>query len=152
MKKIMVIGALALMSVLVLGGCKKKTPPPSEVHVYGWHMTAWQADGNTGDFPKGVYIEFKGDGSFDLYQDLNTNGFEKLTGSYTLDSSFKLTGTYADGSAWAYNYTVAGLSNPNLTVAAGVAGTMTMTALEDAAYKTTWTAGEIPASVLVQVQ
>ena len=45
-----------------------------------------------------------------MYQDVSSNGFVKMTGTYTFDeTSKKLTGKYSDGENWAYDYTVSGV-------------------------------------------
>lgn len=68
-------------------------PPPGETDVYGWHMTKWEVGGDDTNFPKEVYIVFDEEKNFEMYQDVSSNGFVKMTGTYTFDeTSKKLTG------------------------------------------------------------
>ena len=62
------------------------------------------------EFPEGGLYRFREEKNFEMYQDVSSNGFVKMTGTYTFDeTSKKLTGKYSDGENWAYDYTVSGV-------------------------------------------
>lgn len=116
MKRLISLLAVALFGVALVGCSdnEETTPPtppdPKPVDVYGWHMTKWEVGGDDTNFPKEVYIVFDEEKNFEMYQDVSSNGFVKMTGTYTFDeTSKKLTGKYSDGENWAYDYTVSGV-------------------------------------------
>ena len=93
-----------------------------------------------------------------MYQDVSSNGFVKMTGTYTFDeTSKKLTGKYSDGENWAYDYTVSGVDwlfgqlNQETGEMSGVGETMVMTAADDSTYKLTFVYGIIPDEVINSV-
>lgn len=125
-------------------GTEEILPPPVEKDASGWHMTKWEIGSEDANFPKEVYLVFAEDGTFSMYQDVASNGFEKLTGTYAFDeASKKLSGVYSDGEAWAYDYTVGGVDS----VIGKEGQKMTLTATSDADYKLTFVYGEIPETV-----
>lgn len=81
--------AVALFGVALVGCSdnEETTPPtppdPKPVDVYGWHMTKWEVGGDDTNFPKEVYIVFDEEKNFEMYQDVSSNGFVKMTGTYT---------------------------------------------------------------------
>lgn len=162
MKKLLSLLAVALFGVSLIGcsegGGETPPPPPPPVVGHGWHLTQWEVGSETSDFPKDVYLICKKDeatpaptqagsetGTFTMYQDVNTSGYVKLTGTYTFDTATKqFNGKYSDNEAWAYVYTVSGVDS----VLGGAGQTMTMTAVSDASYKLTFVYGEVPAGVI----
>ncbi|MEG0498359.1 MAG: lipocalin family protein [Alistipes sp.] len=96
-----------LMAALVtlLTGCGKNDEPSPIAPIAGqWQLTAWAANS---EFPKGVYLEIQPDYTFNLYQDLAGQGYQKLTGTFTYDLTTQLiTGVYTDGTAWLGSYTI----------------------------------------------
>ena len=112
--------AVALFGVALVGCSdnEETTPPtppdPEPVDVYGWHMTKWEVGGDDTNFPKEVYIVFDEEKNFEMYQDVSSNGFVKMTGTYTFDeTSKKLTGKYSDDENWAYDYTCLLYTSPS---------------------------------------
>lgn len=61
-----------------------------------------------------VYIEFKKDNSFNLWQMIGAGRFEKMTGTWILNQNV-LSGKYSDGKAWGANYEV-GIESGNLVM------------------------------------
>ena len=164
MKRLISLLAVALFGVALGGGSdnEETTPPtppdPKPVDVYGWHMTKWEVGGDDTNFPKEVYIVFDEEKNFEMYQDVSSNGFVKMTGTYTFDeTSKKLTGKYSDGENWAYDYTVSGVDwlfgqlNQETGEMSGVGETMVMTAADDSTYKLTFVYGIIPDEVINSV-
>ena len=164
MKRLISLLAVALFGVALVGCSdnEETTPPtppdPKPVDVYGWHMTKWEVGGDDTNFPKEVYIVFDEEKNFEMYQDVSSNGFVKMTGTYTFDeTSKKLTGKYSEGENWAYDYTVSGVDwlfgqfNQETGEMSGVGETMVMTAADDSTYKLTFVYGIIPDEVINSV-
>ena len=102
MKKLISLLAMALCGVALVGcggdegGNEPPAPTPKE-DVFGWHMTSWEIGGEDTDFPKEVYLVLTKDaeqtqesvevGTFTMYQDVVSNGFEKITGTYTFNQA-----------------------------------------------------------------
>ena len=100
MKRLLYIFTIA---VLALTGCKKENQPTLKDQIYGeWRGTELTADA-------GVYMKFNSNGTFELYQKLNSDRFELRRGQWQLDGDI-LSGTYNDQEAWstAYKVSVAG--------------------------------------------
>ncbi len=112
--KLFLVAAFALVSFAACGGGDGDgggdNPQPGGSTVVGdWQLTDWAGAKNIS-----VYISFKADGSFVLYQRLNTATYEQYTGSYTYSGN-NLSGKYSDGTDWATHYTVK-LSGNNMTL------------------------------------
>lgn len=163
MKRLISLLAVALVGVALVG-CSDNgdTPPPTPPSVgdgaCGWHMTKWEVGGDDTNFPKEVYIVFDEEMNFEMYQDVSSNGFVKMTGTYTFDAaSKKLTGKYSDNENWAYDYTVSGVDwlfgvyNEETGETSGVGETMVMTAADDSSYKLTFVYGLVPDEVINSV-
>ena len=162
MKRLISLLAVALFGVMLIGcgSDKEDTPPepptpPVVEKVYGWHMTKWEVGGDNTNFPKEVYLVFDEEMNFEMYQDVSSNGFVKMTGTYTFDeTSKKLTGKYSDNESWAYDYTVSGVDwlfgelNEETGEMSGVGQTMVMTATSDDTYKLTFVYGQVPEEVI----
>lgn len=98
MKKISYIFT-ALILTLVSVSCKKdKGPDISTEIVAEWHlvgMTGYEAS----QLPS-VYVEFKADKSFDMYQKVgDVQRYSRYTGTYTVTGN-SMTGEYSDGIKW----------------------------------------------------
>lgn len=139
------------------GGNEPPAPTPKE-DVFGWHMTSWEIGGEDTDFPKEVYLVLTKDaeqtqesvevGTFTMYQDVVSNGFEKITGTYTFNqANQQLDGEYSDGEAWAYSYTVSGATQISSLESASEE-TMTLTETADPDYKMVYESLQIPATVI----
>lgn len=114
MKNIKIWSLVALLA-LALVGCKDKggndddapkpAPTPSTEGLAKDIVKQWRIvsfDGaNTEYFD--VYIDFKEDGSFEMYQRLYTLNYELYTGTYNVSNDI-LTGSYADGENWKCAY------------------------------------------------
>lgn len=133
-------------------------PTPTVEDVFGWHMTSWEIGEENTDFPKEIYLVFTKDaeqtqesvevGTFTMYQDVTSNGFVKMTGTYSFDQAAQqLSGEYSDGEAWAYSYTVSGASQISSLESASEE-TMTLTATADPNYKMVYESLQIPATVI----
>lgn len=66
-----------------------------------WGLVTWEDDEVSGIFS--VYMRLQENGRFELYQQLTTSWYEKLTGSYK-DSDGTLSGRYSDGEPWVSSY------------------------------------------------
>ena len=98
MKKISYIFT-ALILTLVSVSCKKdKGPDIATGIVAEWHlvgMTGYEAS----QLPS-VYVEFKADKSFDMYQKVgDVQRYSRYTGTYTITGN-SMTGEYSDGIKW----------------------------------------------------
>ena len=143
MKRLISLLAVALFGVALVGcSDNEETTPPTPPDPK----------------PVDVYIVFDEEKNFEMYQDVSSNGFVKMTGTYTFDeTSKKLTGKYSDGENWAYDYTVSGVDwlfgqlNQETGEMSGVGETMVMTAADDSTYKLTFVYGIIPDEVINSV-
>jgi hypothetical protein len=98
MKKISYIFT-ALILTLVSVSCKKdKGPDIATGIVAEWHlvgMTGYEAS----QLPS-VYVEFKADKSFDMYQKVgDVQRYSRYTGTYAVTGN-SMTGEYSDGIKW----------------------------------------------------
>ncbi len=102
---------LLLLSTILLTalGCQKDDPQPASAGIEGqWELTSVTLGTKSavvGDETVSVYVEFSGDGSFSLYQQLGSGRFAHYGGSWTL-SGETLCGKYSDGTSWACDYSV----------------------------------------------
>ena len=105
MKNIKIFALLLAVATLFVACDSSKEEPKSEKNTIAneWHIESW--NDQTPEFD--VYIAFKEDGSFDMYQQIYTLNYVCYSGTYVAVDG-QLTGTYADGKAWrsTYNYTV----------------------------------------------
>lgn len=112
MKKIIYL----LVLVGVLAACK---PEAEVLDISGeWRLTDMTLTKSVqlGDQTIEIYIAFKQDNTFDLWQFLGAGRYEKFTGTWTLAEDI-LTGKYSDGSQWGNVYRVS-LKNDTLTLEA----------------------------------
>lgn len=96
------IHTLAALAIFLFIGCshENKDPEVNPALVGEWHLTEW-----AGDEPDGVdvYLEFLSDGCFNIYQHLESNTYEHLSGAFSASSDF-ITGSYDDGESWNSGY------------------------------------------------
>ena len=90
MKRILLI----LSAVLLLASCGKKNGGETELTLEQklsteWHSTSITVDGD-------VYIDFKADHTFELYQRIGEGAYRLYRGSWGLEGDL-LTGRYNDG-------------------------------------------------------
>ena len=84
---------------MALTGCKKEDQPTLKDKICGeWRGVELTADA-------GIYISFSSNGTFELYQKLDSEGFELRRGHWSLDGDV-ISGTYNDQEAWATSYKV----------------------------------------------
>ena len=70
-----------------------------------WKLTEWTVDSR---FVDHIYLEILDDGTFALYEDITSHGFNKMTGTFTFNADEEtISGSYSDGKAWGSSYTVA---------------------------------------------
>lgn len=107
MKRLLYIFTIA---VLALTGCKKENQPTLKDKICGeWRGVELSADA-------GIYINFISNGTFELYQKLDSDRFELLKGHWSLDGDI-LSGTYNDQEPWATSYKVS-VAGETLTMVA----------------------------------
>ena len=103
--------AAALAVVLAVGcGSKEDSEEPEKPPVDGpvfeagsWVLSQWNG------LPRDADRYSAADRSFELYQSLNTIGYSKYTGTYTVtvyEQKALLSGTYTDGTPWESSYVV----------------------------------------------
>lgn len=107
MKRLLYIFTIA---VLALTGCKKENQPTLKDKICGeWRGVELSADA-------GIYINFISNGTFELYQKLDSDSFELLKGQWNLDRDI-LSGTYNDQEPWATAYKISVAGNTLTMVA-----------------------------------
>lgn len=104
MKKIINILSFAVLLIGALASCEK-APKIDESLVGEWQLT--HMDGQeTSAISTAVYIEFRADKSFDMYQKVgDVSRFRKYTGTYSVAGTI-LSGEYKDGEEWGSCYKV----------------------------------------------
>ena len=95
--RIMIIAALFCAAV----SCKK-APETSTAIVAEWHLVEMTGAG-TSALPE-VYIDFKADYSFEIYQKVGEGRFRRYDGTYAVAEDI-VTGEYSDGEDWGCSYT-----------------------------------------------
>ena len=99
MKRIFYLFVLVAAGLLV--SCEK-SPKLEEGIVAEWQLM--DMTGCSGDLLPSVYIDFRADKSFEIYQKVgDVMRYKKYTGEYTL-SGTTLTGEYSDGEDWGCTY------------------------------------------------
>ena len=95
---------ILIASVLIcLAASCDKAPETDIAIVAEWHlieMTGMDA----ASLPQ-VYIDFKADKTFEMYQKVGEGRFRKYDGTYLVTESL-VTGEYSDGESWGSGYTV----------------------------------------------
>lgn len=98
---------VVLLASAFLAGCSGDDEAPEDRTAYdGWMLTRWD---DSSALAGKVYLQLEADGDFTLYQCLETYGFTRYTGTYSVtDESGRqlMSGTYADGTAWKHAYEI----------------------------------------------
>lgn len=104
MKNIFKIFSVAV-AVLMAAACgpENEGPKVSDAIVAEWHLTD-MSGADASAIPQ-VYIEFKLDKNFELYQKIGEGRYRKYAGTYTLTDAI-LSGKYSDGAEWGSSYAV----------------------------------------------
>lgn len=100
--KIILTVAVAIMAAAC--GNKDNGPEVSTEIIGEWHLK--EMSGTVASSLPQVYVNFKQDKNFELYQKVGEGRFRKYTGTYAVDGSV-LTGKYSDGADWGSAYAVA---------------------------------------------
>lgn len=93
---------LIALAVVFLSSCVKGSDTVTAI-VAEWHlveMTGVQAD----DLPS-VYIDFKADLTFEIYQKVGEGRYRRYDGTYVVTEDV-VTGKYSDGEDWGSGYAV----------------------------------------------
>lgn len=103
MKSLKIVSWAMLLLVALTGCGDKDKPKPGDKNIVAgeWSLVQWNDE--TPDFH--VYVDFKSDGTFEMYQQVWSLAYEYFSGTYTISGDV-LTGQYADGSNWACGYRV----------------------------------------------
>ena len=104
MKKYTIFFMAAALCMAVFTGCKDKNGSDITVKssiVGEWQLSEWNGE-QAVDFS--IYMRFKENGHFDLYQKVTTSYFELYEGQYRISSDGLLTGRYSDGQNWNESY------------------------------------------------
>ncbi len=84
-----------------LSACSEKSVVIDSPIVGEWHLETWMSE-TPEDFD--VYISFRENGSFEMYQKVETPTFVRYEGSYSVSGSV-VSGIYSDGMPWSTSYT-----------------------------------------------
>ena len=127
MKKLLYI----LTAIVVLASCGKNGNEKQTLEqkvCAEWHSTQLPISGD-------IYIDFNGDKTFELYQQIGEGAYRLYRGTWNLEGDL-LTGRYNDGEDWACAYTAALEGNK-----------LTLTSSNSAAEVSVYEKASIPASV-----
>lgn len=142
MKKILML-AVAFVSLFAVIGCGPKVDenPLVKGMVGQWQMTKSSLRTSSTKDKLEIYVEFKADNTFDLYQkDLNEPVyFKHYSGTYLITGDI-VTGQYSDGKSW-------GATNGYKTEL-NMAGELSMTNVDVVDDITVYAKKDIPASVI----
>jgi hypothetical protein len=134
MKRLLYI-FVAAMAVLA---CNKPDQPQEEkLDITGdWHLSKVEVKAAIGNEKVDVYLRFKADNSFEMYQMLGTGRYRVYEGSWRLTEAV-LSGSYSDGKAWGASYDVAVNGN-----------TLTLTSKTSSPETDTYSKTTIPQTVI----
>lgn len=124
---------IAILAAVVFSACQKTDTIDSPV-IGDWHLVNWMSESQE-DFD--VYISFMNDGSFRMYQKVESSAFVEYTGTFTVTAS-EISGTYSDGLPWSSSYSYS-LSEDN--------SVLTMTSKTPNAEVSVYERSEIPSEV-----
>ncbi len=115
MKRRIVQIIFTLASLCLLAGCQKDNSVKiNSAEVGQWHLVQWNgAEPENFD----IYLELLSDGTFNLYQRLQSSDYSHFNGTFSLDGGY-LSGVYDDGALWTtkYSYSLGGANNSSLTL------------------------------------
>lgn len=134
-KYIYFLFAAALL--ILSAGCSKDDDGPAVIDsgiVGEWRQTKWNNEAQA-DFD--IYIEFLSDGTFNIYQKVETSAYMRYSGNFTIEGT-RLSGRYNDGESWGADY-IFELSDNGKT--------LTMTSNTDTAVVSIYTKTSIPEEV-----
>ena len=108
-RKTMIMSAAAAV-MLSLAGCKKDSASngPAAQLAGQWELTGAELATRSitiGQEEVAVYMDFRSDGSFRLYQQLGAGRFVPFEGSWTLSGDV-LSGRYSDNVQWGSDYRI----------------------------------------------
>lgn len=103
-----------LVALASCGGAKESGPEMGSAIVSEWHLT--DITGVKANALPSVYVEFKADKSFEIYQKLGEGRYRKYLGTYSVSGNV-LSGKYSDGEDWGSDYE-ASLAGENLNLKA----------------------------------
>ena len=92
--------SLGLLGALLLSGCKKNSPTAAETIAGEWHLVSFEGQTPT-DYD--AYLDLGADGTFILWQKVQSPRWQKYTGTYSADWE-TLEGAYSDGTPWGSSY------------------------------------------------
>ena len=104
MKRNILLSFFALAALTLLASCQKDGAERiTSAEVGQWHLVEWN-----GEAPENfdIYLELLSDGTFNLYQKLQSSDYTHFNGSFTLEGGY-LGGVYDDGSLWTTRYSYA---------------------------------------------
>lgn len=105
MKRIFNILTAALLFIGFATSCEK-APKIEEGIVGEWQLTEMDANDAAG-LSTSVYIEFRADKSFDMYQKVgDVMRYRKYVGTYSVSGAI-ISGVYSDGKKWGSSYRAA---------------------------------------------
>ena len=127
----------AILSVLMLSACSGSKDKKPVTVVGQWELMDIMETKSVqiGSEKVEIYIDFKADKTFELYQQIGEGAHRLYRGTWNLEGTL-LTGKYNDGEDWASAYHVE-MDN----------GQLILTSNNDAAEKSTYKKSEIPAEV-----
>ena len=137
------ISALAAALVILLSGCHK-TPverPLQTSDLAGqWALSSFSATKavNVGGTSVDVYIEFREDGTFDLYQQIGQGWYNHFSGTFSVADGI-LSGEYSGGKSWGASYEVTKTdSTLQLSTTGGETYTYQKTTIPDSVLQMTY--------------
>ena len=101
MKKTILYISAAMVALLALSGCRKQ---PAEPTLAERLCGEWR--GHELSVDASIYIGFGSDGTFELYQKMETDRYELRRGTYTVTDDI-LSGCYNDSEPLTYSYRIA---------------------------------------------
>ena len=128
----------AAVLFLFSAGCSKDDDGSKNIDsgvVGEWRQTKWSNEAYA-DFD--VYVEFLSDGTFNIFQKVETSAYVRYSGRFAASDS-RLSGRYSDGVAWSTDYTFELSDNGD---------TLTMTSATEGAEVSVYTRTPIPEEVL----
>lgn len=98
---------MTVMSFFIFSACGNKENVEEPLNVAGqWELLDIQTKSvEIGDVEVGVFMEFKSDNTFAIWQKQGEGRHRKYTGTWTLTGSH-MTGKYSDGKSWGAEYDV----------------------------------------------
>lgn len=111
-KLMLVLSAIATLASC--GGNKQEGPEVGTAVVGEWHLL--EITGLKPNALPSVYLEFKADKSFEIYQKLGEGRYRKYLGTYNVSGNV-LSGKYSDGEDWGSDY-AASFAGENLSLKA----------------------------------